>query len=165
MKSDCRALGIPDWAGTQSLTDFSWESFHSLLVGVCIFHLTAFSVSKKHYCSNRTQKNSLYLRAGLPPWICPWILPLFPLFPLFPLCIHFSRALQIWNGADIWVRPKGKDSQHQLWLWFLIFGACRRILSFLAACIPWWLQPEDECDSLLSPVTVAAFPVKFLQHC
>lgn len=141
--------------------------FSPCSLGVCIFPFSAFSVSKKYYCSHRTQKNSLYLRVGLPPWICSWILPLLPL-TLLPLCTYFTWALWIWNHADIWVRSKYlKAKIHSISsgsdpLFLVPVGKSWAFLQ--PASLGGW-QPKDECDSLLSPVTVAAFPVKFLHHC
>lgn len=141
--------------------------FSPCLLGVCLFHFRALSVSKKCYCSHRTQKNSLYLRAGLPTWICSWILPLLPL-TLLPLCMYLSWALWIWNCADIWVRPQclgGKIHSINSGSDTLFLVPVGKSWAFLQpASLGGW-QPKDECDSLLSPVTVAAFPVKFLHQC
>lgn len=152
-ESDCRSLWISDWVGTQSLTDFSWESLPVCwgAAFLCILCILSFSVFFCIYIS-------LYLRVGLPPRICSWILPL----TLLPLCIHFPWALWTWNCADIWVRPKclkakihsissGSDS-----LFLVPIG--KPWASLQPASLGGW-QPKDECDSLLSPVTVAALPV------
>lgn len=141
--------------------------FSPCLLGVCLFHFSALSVSKKCYCSHRTQKNFLHLRAGLPTWICSWILPLLPL-TLLPLCIYLSWALWIWNCADIWARPQclgGKIHSINSGSDTLFLVPVGKSWAFLQpASLGGW-QPQDECDSLLSPVTVAAFPVKFLHQC
>lgn len=125
---------------------------------VCIFQFSALTVNRKYYCSHRTQKNSLHLRAGLATGICSWIFPPLPLTPV-PQYRYFYWVLWMQNCADIWVESK------------CLRGKIHSIISCsnTSFSVPIWklwalLQPApfDRRTQQMSAGMVVVFPVMLL---